>query len=245
MNDPAMQTWSIIILCYNEEYTIVQVIKDAIDTLSIISRNKGQVVVVNDGSSDKSEEAIKPLLEQYNNITYIRHDTNLGIGEALHSGYDNSCEENVVMVSGDAQFDVKELIPYKNFPLGTFVSFYRIDNEVYGTKRKLISSFNRIFNRYLLGLKLKDVNFIKAYKLETIKALSLKVRSSLVESEICAKQNILGHKVIEVESTYKPQIGGQSYGASKKIINQAILDMPKLFFACLVFRFQKTFGHFT
>lgn len=236
MKNNATQSWSIIILCYNEEDSIKRVVEESIQTLQIISKNKGQIIIVNDGSTDASHQIIKELQQHNTNITYIRHHQNKGIGEALHSGYSNAIEENVIMVSGDGQFDVKELIPFKNFTEDSFLTFYRVNNHIYNTQRKLLSNINRLINQYFIGIKLKDVNFTKAYKNASLKKLNLKTRSSLVETEICSKLIFLGVTPIQIESTYQDKSGGTNSGASFKIIKKAIWDVPKLIWVCFLFR---------
>lgn len=239
MSSIAEQNWSIIILCFNEESGIKKVVEESVKTLKIISKNKGQIVIVNDGSSDNSHHIITDLKREYPIITYIKHSKNKGIGEALHSGYSNAIEENVIMVSGDGQFDVSELIPYKNFSENTFLTFYRVNNQIYSHARKFLSESNRLINQYFIGIKLKDVNFIKAYKNTSLKNLNLKTRSSLVETEICSKLITLGNTPIEIESTYQENLGGEDSGASLKIIKKAIWDLPKLIWVCFQFRMNR------
>jgi glycosyltransferase involved in cell wall biosynthesis len=236
MTNNATQSWSIILLCYNEEDSINKVVIESLETLKVISKNKGQIVIVNDGSTDNSHQIIEEVQKHYTNITYIRHIDNRGIGEALHSGYSNAVEENVIMVSGDGQFDVKELIPYKKFSEDTFLSFFRVNNHIYNAQRKLLSEANRLINQYFIGIKLKDVNFTKAYKNDSLKKLNLRTRSSLVETEICGKLIFLGITPIQIESTYQDKLSGKSSGASFKIIKKAIWDIPKLIWVCLKFK---------
>lgn len=236
MTNNTTQSWSIIILCYNEEISIKRVVEKALDILKIISKNEGQLVVVNDGSTDNSHLIIEQLQKAHNNITYINHLMNKGIGKSLHSGYSNAVEENVIMIPGDDQFNIKELIPYKNFISNSFLSFYRVDNHIYSKSRKLLSACNQILNRAIIGIKLKDVNWVKAYKNESLKNLDLQVTSSLIESEICSKLFFTGHKVIEIESTYYDNSSSESLGASFKIIKQALKDIPKLIWVCLNFK---------
>jgi len=232
------QSWSIIILCFNEEACIKKVIDDSLQTLKEISKNAGELIIVNDGSKDHSHQIITESIKGHSNIKYIIHKKNKGIGESLHSGYSKAEEENVVMVAGDGQFDVRELIPHKNIPSNSFVSFYRVNNLIYNKRRKILSSINRTLNKYLLGLQLRDVNFTKVYKSSIIKKLNLKTRSSLVESEICAKLSLLGQEAIEVESEYQYNLGGNDTGASVKIIKQALWDLPRLIWVCLIFRLK-------
>lgn len=240
MSETAQQSWSIIILCYNEEGNIARVVQEVQDKLPIISTPLGEIILVNDGSSDGSDAVIKELLkdQRNSNIKYICHPTNKGIGEALHSGYSNATCENVVMVPGDGQFDLSEFIPYKNLPDKTILAFYRIENTTYTLSRNILSWINNTLNKIFLGLNLKDVNWVKVYKNVALKTLNLEIRGSLVESEICSKLIYLGHQPLEVKSKYLPRQSGQSKGASFKIVKQAIFDILKLI---MVFRrFKKS-----
>ena len=236
MSIPATQSWSIIILCYNEEGTIKKVIEDALSTLKIISNNCGQVIVVNDGSNDNSHKIISDLTINNKNITYINHTNNKGIGKSLYSGYQNAVNENVIMIPGDDQFNLEELIPYKNLQNNSFLSFYRVNNQIYSRSRKWLSSFNRLLNRYTIKLILKDVNWVKAYKNESLNLLDLKMESSLIESEICSKMVYNGNHPIEIPSNYQTRLSGNSNGASFKIIKQAFLETPKLIWVYWCYR---------
>ena len=235
MSETVNQSWSIIVLCYNEEKNIEQVINDVQEVLLAVSPDYSQIVLVNDGSSDNSDAVIKDFLKnpQNKNIDYFCHQNNLGIGEALITGYSNSKNDNIVMVPGDGQFDLKELLPFKTIPEKTIITFYREENTTYSISRNILSWVNNFLNKILLGIKLKDVNWVKIYKKRELQNLDLEIRSSLVESEICAKLIYLENAPVEVKSKYLPRTAGQSKGASLKIVKQAIMDILKL---TLVFR---------
>lgn len=235
MSEVANQSWSIVVLCYNEAENIKRVLQDVQDKLAVLSNPKGEIILVNDGSSDDSDVVIQELLKvpANKNIKYVHHQVNLGIGKALHSGYGQASGDNVVMVPGDGQFDLEELIPYKNIPQKTILAFYRVENTTYTLSRNILSLFNNVLNWLFIGLKLKDVNWVKVYKNNALQDLSLEISSSLVESEICSKLIHLGHEALEVESKYLPRQAGESKGASWAIIKQAIIDIPILI---IVFR---------
>lgn len=232
------QSWSIIILCYNEVGNIGRVLQTVAALLPQLSNSRGELIVVNDGSTDGSHEKIVKFMAEFPAvpIQYIPHVTNLGIGAALHKGYAHAKSENVVMIPGDGQFDVEELLPYKNLAPKTILAFYRVENMTYTLTRNILSWFNSWLNRLFIGLTLKDVNWVKAYKTAAVQDLSLEVQSSLVESEICSKLLYLGHQAIEVESKYWPRQTGASKGASWAIVRQALYDIPILILAFRRFR---------
>jgi hypothetical protein len=149
-----------------------------------------------------------------------------------------------VFIPGDGQFNVQELLPYKEMETSTFLSFYRQENQTYNAFRNILSWMNKMFNRLVLGLKLRDVNWVKVYKTSILTNLDLRLHSSAIESEICAKLHVLGIRCIEVQSTYLPRTHGLSKGASFKSILLVIKDLFKLFVAVNAFRFNKH-KHFT
>lgn len=222
------QSWSIIILVYNEEETISSVFFNLKKFLIENYISEFEIIIVNDGSNDNSEKIIMDIKEINSEVNYIRHPLNLGIGKALLSGYKNAVKENVIMIPGDGQFDITELSDYKNFPENTFLSFYRGDMSNYTLFRKTVSNMNMIFNKYFLSLSIKDVNWVKSYKTKDLKSLNLQLESSLVGSEICAKLNLKGIKATEILSEYHKRIAGKANGASAKNLIKAFRELIKL-----------------
>lgn len=234
-----MQSWTIGLLCYNEEESIEKVLDTCFDILSKMT-NDFEVLVINDGSKDNSLSIItKYKAEKRNDLIIINHEKNKGIGEALCSGYKNATKENVLITCGDGQFDLNELLPFKEIDDKTVLALYRKENTSYSLHRNILSYFNKLFNKIFLGLTLKDVNWVKIYKLNELKKFDLKIRSSLIESEICSKLHFNGNRFIEIESRYLERIGGESKGASFKIVKQALFDMLSLVIEITKFRIKK------
>jgi len=234
-----MQSWTIGLLCYNEEESIEKVLDTCFDILSKMT-NDFEVLVINDGSKDNSLSIItKYKAEKRNDLVIINHEKNKGIGEALFSGYKNATKENVLITCGDGQFDLNELLPFKEIEDKTVLALYRKENTSYSLHRNILSYFNKLFNKIFLGLTLKDVNWVKIYKLNELKKFDLKIRSSLIESEICSKLHFNGNRFIEIESRYLDRIGGESKGASFKIVKQALFDMLSLVIEITKFRIKK------
>ncbi|MEO6694994.1 MAG: glycosyltransferase family 2 protein [Ignavibacteria bacterium] len=231
------QSWSVIIFCYNEEDTIGNVIEKSNEFLTKNKISESEIIVVDDGSTDGSEKIIRSCLLKFNKINYIRLPKNMGIGKALSTGYENSRNENVVAIPGDGQFDINELKPFINFPEKSYISFYRGGFTRYSNYRKIISRTNKFFNKLFLYLDAKDVNWVKAYKTGSLKQMNLKLESSLIGSEICAKLNLMNYSIIESPSVYHIRAGGKSRGASIKTLSQAGKDLIKL--ASTVRNFKK------
>lgn len=224
---------SIIIFCFNESGTIASVISSAHNTLSDIAQ-KFEIVVVNDGSTDNTGEIAEALSLKYLEVKVINHHINSGIGNALISGYAAAQYEYVCAIPGDGQFDINELRQIQNFKNDSFYSFYRIETE-YNLYRKCLNLMNRVYNKALLGMDIKDVNWIKVYRRDQLNFVQIKLKSSIVESEICAKLMKAGCIPLQIESNYHKRISGTSKGGSWKTLNKVLREMVPLFFIILFF----------
>ena len=220
-------SWSVIIFLYNEQGNVERAIQGVEEVMHAIAPENFEIIVINDGSSDQSEEIILKSIQNKAYFNYQKHESNKGIGLSLRRGYALAKNENVCAVPGDCQFNFKELLLCPSFNEKQFVSFYR-RRTGYNLYRIFLNHFNRFVNRLFLGLKMNDVNWIKVYKKSQLAALNLEVESSLVESEICAKLFIQDINCIEMESEYLDRLQDESKGGALKTVKQAASDLFKL-----------------
>lgn len=233
-----MQSWTVGIICYNELGTIRQVF-DEVERLLLDFGCDYQIILVDDASTDGSRQIIEEVGAKSEQVDTILHESNQGIGASIRDVYFNAEKDNVVFVPGDGQFEVVELQPFKVFDQGKYICFYRVENQSYSVFRNTLSYLNKLFNATFLGLRLKDVNWVKVYKREILQNLDLKMTSSVVESEICAKLNLLGHTPVEVKSTYQPRTYGESKGASIQNLIRVTRELIKLIWILVGFRFSR------
>ena len=212
-NSEKKQSWSIIIFFHNEAGNVERVCQKAMDFLSLLSNNQKEIIFVNDGSTDQSNEQIRKITDGKSYIKFITHQKKSGIGACLKAGYKMAQMENVCAVPGDGQFDVNELRAFRKVPLQTIISFFRTKNKDYSLLRKLLSQANKWFNKILFGLHIQDVNWVKIYKTFDLKKLNFKSKSSYIESEIIHKLKNKKCKIIQSPSRYLPR----QYGHSKSV----------------------------
>lgn len=95
---------SIILCCYNESVN-VPIIYDAIVSNIKLLENKYdfEIIFVNDGSSDLTEEAIEKISRSNPSVFYIEFSRNFGHQNALKAGLDYSTGDCIISMDSDMQ----------------------------------------------------------------------------------------------------------------------------------------------
>ncbi len=216
----------ILIPCHNEKGNIELIVEKCLNWLKKYTKDY-RVLIVDDGSIDGTQEVLLNLIKKYpNSIKVITHKTNLGIGMAFKTLYENASGDFIFTCPGDGQFNPEEFtqaIPYLNKV--DLISFYRTGKVNYNSFRNILSLGNRLCNRIFFGLKIRDVNWVKMIKQNLLKELDLKSHTSLIETEILTKAKKLNKDIIELPSTNYKRIYGKSEGSGKRNTWMVLKDL--------------------
>ena len=102
-----MKKLAIIIPVYNEEKNIEKLIKDWAKEISKHYKNEFKMIVINDGSTDKTHEILKNISKKL--IIYI-NQKNMGHGNTCVKGYNYALKKNfdiIFQIDSDDQCDPK------------------------------------------------------------------------------------------------------------------------------------------
>ncbi len=102
--------YSIVIPCYNEQETI-NAFYDAIIPVMDQTKEKYELIFVNDGSRDKTEEILRELASKDKKVKVINFAKNSGQQAALLAGFTESQGEAVVDIDVDLQDPVEAILP--------------------------------------------------------------------------------------------------------------------------------------
>ncbi|MDR2018605.1 MAG: glycosyltransferase family 2 protein [Syntrophobacterales bacterium] len=214
---------SIIVPVYNEEKTIFAVL-GKINKASLPNGIAREVIVINDESSDNTEEEIKryqrenPAAE----IRYLKHETNLGKGAALRTGIMEASGDCLIIQDADLEYDPDEYaLLLKPFLDGHADVVYGSRFMGGGAHRVLFFSHS-IGNRFLTfcsnlltNLNLTDMETCyKLFRTDIIKGIRLRENRFGFEPEVTAKvARVPGVRIYEVGISYY----GRTYREGKKI----------------------------
>ena len=107
MNHP-LSSLSVILPAYNEEAIIAETISGVL----AYGRSRQipfEVIVVDDGSQDRTSAIVKDLQSVHSEICLVSHDRNKGYGAALRSGFDTASKDWIFLMDADGQFDITQL----------------------------------------------------------------------------------------------------------------------------------------
>ncbi|HOC25857.1 MAG TPA: glycosyltransferase family 2 protein, partial [bacterium] len=104
-----LSSLSIFFPVYNDWGTITTMAAQAITAAEKIT-NDYEVILVDDGSEEKTQEILDFLESRFPQIRVIHHEHNRGYGGALRTGFGESRKEFIFYTDGDAQYDVRQLL---------------------------------------------------------------------------------------------------------------------------------------
>lgn len=102
---------SLVVPCYNEEDNVENFLKHAKKRLENYT-DSYEIVFVNDGSRDKTENKLKKLFEDNRdiNITVVSFSRNFGKEAAMYAGLSHAKGDYVTIIDADLQQDVKYVV---------------------------------------------------------------------------------------------------------------------------------------
>ena len=102
--------YSIVVPCFNEEET-VNSFYDAIIPVMEKTKENFEVIFINDGSRDKTEEKLKELCDKDNRVKLINFSRNFGQQAALLAGFTEAKGDAIIDIDVDLQDPVEAILP--------------------------------------------------------------------------------------------------------------------------------------
>lgn len=216
---------------WNEEKNIENVVLSAIPVLDSVA-SKWEIIMVDDGSSDKTLLRAQELVNQNKNLRLVSHMPNRGYGAALKEGFLNSNYKYVAFTDGDGQFDISEI--------SKFVEEINKSDVVIGFRKKrkdspvrhILMNMLKVWDFIFFRFYFQDIDCgFKMFKKEALdKLMPLRSEGAMITTEILAKAKNKKLKIKEIEVSHYPRKFGEQSGANIPVVIRAILESFILWF---------------
>jgi glycosyltransferase involved in cell wall biosynthesis len=208
---------SIVIPVYNEKNTLRKIL-NRVDSVNL-SGVKKEIIIVDDASTDGSEETLRRIAKKRSDIKIHYHLVNQGKGASLRDGFQLTTGDYIIVQDADLEYDPEDYkkllraleeedadVVYGSRFLGTYKDM--LDLHYVGNKLLTLVT-NLLYGVMLTDMetcyKLMPGNFVRKVKIESSRFN--------FEPEITAKILKSGLKIVEVPISYK----GRSFSEGKKI----------------------------
>lgn len=197
---------SIVVPAHNEERNIPPLL-DNFAKMFKESNLRGEVLVVDDGSTDKTFVVTKGLEKKYSFLKTLSNKTHRGVTAALQTGFKNATGDVYLFWPADLQYlpeDIPKLV--RKIEEGNdIVTGWKQGR--YGLKT-FVSFFYNLLSRWLFKIKVHDLNSVKAFRKEVLEDIALRKDWHRYMVVMAAEK---GFKVDEVKLPLYPR----KYGKSK------------------------------
>jgi len=217
-------SFSLVLPAHNEAENIEPVVRLALDVLPTYF-DDFEVIVVNDGSRDRTGQIVERLAQQDSRVRPVHHEKNRGYGGALTSGFAVSTGDHVMFMDADRQFDIADIERlYPFVPSHEIVAGFRMVRQDELHRRVFAEIFNLIV-RLLFGVHLRDIDCaFKIFDGDLIRSLQLSSPGALINTEIQAKARRQGARLQQVGVRHFPRIAGEATGGNPRVIARAMKE---------------------
>jgi len=227
-----MTTTPSVSLCfpvYRDESTVRVVAEKALRLLASLT-DRYEVIIVDDGSPDRSGEIAEEIARKDAHVRVIHHERNLGYGAALRSALGAARFDYVCLTDGDDQYEVEDfrrLLKLREHYDLVITFRYR---KIYSSLRIFISwVYNRLL-RFLFRSPFRDVSTgLRMVRRSILEEIPLEATSTFIGAELAIKAMLKGYRVGEVGIQTFPRSFGSGSTTSPRSILATLRDMWRIY----------------
>ncbi len=190
-----------------------------------------EIVVVDDGSTDRTAEIVRTYADAHRDVRLEQHPHNLGYGLALRTGLRSARGDAVFFTDADRQFRVADLSRLlERFDEADVVVGYRLKRNDPWHRLVVAWVYHKVL-RAVFGLRMRDVDC--AFKLIRRNVLDdvlddLESRAAFISPELLIRAGLAGYRVVQVGIPHHPRPAGRPKGATPKVIARTIREIVRM-----------------
>lgn len=220
---------SIIMPALNEEDNITGAVRNVKESFFRFGI-PGEIIIINDGSTDKTKEIIYGLIKECPYIRVIDHLKPSGIGASFWEGVKESKGEIVTLLPGDGENDASEALRYISLMESVDIIVPFVFNEGVRTwKRRMLSKFYKAIINLSFGILLNYMNGTVMYRKCILEDMDLNAAGFFFQTELLIRCIKTGYLYAEVPYALR----GRAAGRSKAVTMKSLLAVVKSYLTAL------------
>ena len=228
---------------FNEEELVEPFLDRAFELLEGITADY-ELIFVNDGSTDKTEDIVNAYQSKNPHLKVIHNKKNLNVGKSCSKAIKAASKDYIFWQTVDWSYDLSDINIFlsllQHFDVVQGVrptpvrlithipvirSIYRVKTRSDNLYKAIISLSNYYLLRILFGVPFEDFQNITFYPRKLIQSVTLKGNSSFINPECLIKTFLCGARFIEVPIRFLPREAGEAKGARLTSIIRSIVDI--------------------
>ncbi len=190
----------------------------------------GQIVIVNDGSSDDTGRIAEELSNQYPFVKVLHHQSPQGIGASFWDGVWQSDGEIVTMIPGDGENDAPETLRYLGLMDHVDIVIPFVYNKnVRSSARRLLSTVYRGIINIAFGMTLNYMNGTVMYRKCILEGLVFRSKGFFYQTELLIRTIREGYLFAEVPYALNMRAAGESKATTFKSLKKVTGNFISLF----------------
>ncbi len=222
---------SVVFPMWNEEAYVPRAVAAAREAIAEVTAD-GEIILVDDASTDRTGEIADALARQDPRIKVIHNQRNRKLGGTLRAGYAAATKDLVVYSDADLPFDFREIVRavrLLDYQQADVLAAYRHDRTAEGPLRTLYTIVYTSLIRLFFRLRVRDVNFsFKVFRRSLLERIELKSEGSFIDAEFLVRAKKAGASIIQIGVDYFPRSRGRSTLASPGVIVDILVEMARL-----------------
>ena len=244
---------------YNEEGLIAAYLRRANELLQRTVEDY-EIIVVDDGSTDRTPSILKDLAEQIPSLRIVTNETNRNVGYSCRRAIMAASKEYLMWQTVDWSYDIIMLRAFlellkahdvvagvRRAPVAQANRVHRVVGgllRIFGIKhitrrsdtipKALVSVINYLLVRVLFRVPLSDFQNVCIYPTGLIQSIDKEADSSFLNPEMLIKAYWSGCSIVEVPISFIPRQAGHAKGTRLRAIYASVRDIFRLWFKWVV-----------
>lgn len=214
---------SVVMPALNEQDSIACAITNTLQAFGDFGVD-GEIVVINDGSRDRTQEIVENYIKTDSRVRMICHDFPQGIGASFWDGMDHSTKEIISMFPGDNENDPWEILRYiKILEHVDIVVPFVFNKQVRSLWRNALSFIYRFIINTTFMVNFNYTNGTVLYRRSILKELDYRSSSFFFQTDILVRSVKRGYLFAEVPY----RLGVRKSGVSRAITFPSLQNVIK------------------